>query len=77
MGRLVFEFYNGSMKSWLHGNEIEMYLKQQQGKSVIARFIRTLKNKIFKHMTAIWKNVKLNKYNKTYPRTIKIQPADA
>ena len=53
MGRLVFEFYNGSMKSWLHDNEIEMYLKQQQGKSVIARFIRTLKNKISKHMTAI------------------------
>ena len=45
------------------------------GKSVVSeRFIRTLKNKIFKHMTAISKNVyfdvlndivnKYNKYNK-------------
>ena len=35
-----------------------MYLIHNEGKSVIAeRFIRTLKNKIFKHMTAISKNV--------------------
>ena len=35
-----------------------MYSKYNEGKSVVAeRFIRTLKNKIFKHMTAISKNV--------------------
>ena len=35
-----------------------MYSTYNEGKSVVAeRFIRTLKNKIFKHMTAISKNV--------------------
>ena len=35
-----------------------MYSTFNEGKSVIAeRFIRTLKNKVFKHMTAISKNV--------------------
>ena len=55
-----------------------------KGKSVVAeRFIRTLKNKIFKHMTAISKNVYfdvlddiVNKYNNTVHRTIKMKPID-
>ena len=35
-----------------------MYSTHNEGKSVVAeRFIRTLKNKIYKHMTAISKNV--------------------
>ena len=35
-----------------------MYSTYNEGKSVVAeRFIRTLKNKIFKHMTAVSKNV--------------------
>ena len=35
-----------------------MYSTYNQGESVVAeRFIRTLKNKIIKHMTAISKNV--------------------
>ena len=35
-----------------------MYSTYNEGKSVVAeRFIRTLKNKIFKHMTTISKNV--------------------
>ena len=35
-----------------------MYATCNEGKSVVAeRFIRTLKNKIFKQMTAISKNV--------------------
>ena len=35
-----------------------MYSTYFEGKSVVAkRFIRTLKNKIFKHMTAISKTV--------------------
>ena len=35
-----------------------MYLTHNEGKSVAAkRFIRTLKNKIYKHMIAVSKNV--------------------
>ena len=48
-------------------NNIEMYSMCNEGKSVVAeRFIMTLKNKIFKHMTAVSKNVVddiVNKYN--------------
>ena len=51
-------FYNKSFKNFLKINNIEMYSTYNEGKSVVAeRFIRTLKNKIFKHMTAISKNV--------------------
>ena len=47
------EFYNNSFKEFLKIN-IEMYSTYNEGKSVVAeRFIRTLKNKIFKHMTLI------------------------
>ena len=42
------------MKSWLEINDIEMYLTHNEGRSVIAkRFIRTLKNKIYKYMTLV------------------------
>ena len=52
------EFDNQSFKDFLKINNIEMYSTFNEGKSVVAeRFIRTLKNKIFKHMTAISKNV--------------------
>ena len=48
------EFYNRSMKSWLEKNDIEMYSTHNEGKSVVAeRFIRTMKNKIYKHMASI------------------------
>ena len=65
-------------------NNIEMYPTYNEDKSVAAeRFIRTLKNKIFKHMTAISKNVYfdvlneiVNKYNNTVHRTIKMKPID-
>ena len=78
------EFYNSSFKKWLKDNDIEMYSIHNEGKSVVAeRFIRTLKNKIYKYMTAISKNVYIdklddivNEYNNTYHRTIKINPVD-
>ena len=78
------EFYNQSFKDFLKINNIEMYSTFNEGKSVVAeRFIRTLKNKIFKHMTAIWKNVYfdvlddiISKYNNTIHRTIKMKPID-
>ena len=78
------EFYNNSFKKWLKDNYIEMYSIHNEGKSVVAeRFIRTLKNKIYKYMTAISKNVYIdklddivNEYNNTYHRTIKMKPVD-
>ena len=52
------EFYNNSFKDFLKINDIEMYSTCNDGKSVVAeRFMKMLKNKIFKHMTAISKNV--------------------
>ena len=50
-----------------------MYSTYNEGKSVVAeRFIRTLKNKLYKHMTATGKNIYynvlddvVNKYNNT------------
>ena len=61
-----------------------MHSTHNEGKSVVAkRFIRTLKNKVYKHMTSIWKNVYIdnladivNKYNNTYHSTIKMKPVD-
>ena len=61
-----------------------MYSPFNEGKSVVsARFIRTLKNKIFKHMTSIPKKVYfnvlddiVNKYNNTVHRTIKMKKID-
>ena len=37
-----------------------MYSTHNEGKSVAERFIKTLKNKIYKHMTTIGKNVYFN-----------------
>ena len=42
------------MKSWLEKNDIEIYSTHNERKSVIAeRFIRTLKNEIYKYMILI------------------------
>ena len=52
------EFYNNVFKKRLKDNDISMYSTYNEVKSVLAeRFIRTLKNKIYKHMAAISKNV--------------------
>ena len=64
--------------------DIEMYSTHNERKSVIAEgFIRTLKNKVYKYMTSVSKNVYINKldgivneYNNTYHSTIKIKPVD-
>ena len=60
-----------------------MHSTYNEGKSVVVeRRIRTLKNKIFKHMTAISKNVNfdvldiVDKYNNTVHKTIKMKPID-
>ena len=78
------EFYNLSMKSWLEKNDIEMYSTHNEGKSVIVeRFIKTIKNKIYKHMTLISKNLYIDKLddivnecNNAKHRTIKMKPID-
>ena len=76
--------FTTTMKSWLKDNNIVMYATHNEGKFVTAeRFIRTLKNKIYKYMTSTSKNVYIdklddivNEYNNTYYRTIKMKPID-
>ena len=78
------EFYNNVFEKWLSDNDISMYSTYNEGKSVVAeRFIRTLKNKLYKHMTATGKNVYynvlddvVNKHNNTKHSTIKMKPID-
>ena len=78
------EFYNNVFEKWLSDNDINMYSTYNKGKSVVAeRFIRTLKNKLYKHMTAASKNIYydvlddvVNKYNNTKHSTIKMKPID-
>ena len=78
------EFYINVFEKWLSDNDINMYSTYNEGKLVVAeRFIRTLKNKLYKHMTATGKNVYydvlddvVNKYNNTKHSTIKMKPID-
>ena len=61
-----------------------MYSTYKEGKSVVAeRFIRTLKNKIYKHMITVSKKCLLyvlddivNKYNNKHHRTTRVKPID-
>ena len=61
-----------------------MYSTYNERKSVVAeRFITSLKNKIYKYMTAISKNVyfdvlnnTVDEYNNAYCKTIKMKPVD-
>ena len=70
----------GSMKSWLQ-NAIEMYSTGNEGKSVVSeRFIKTLKNKIYKYMTSISRKMYIdelddiiNYYNNRYHSTIRMK----
>ena len=78
------EFYNHNVKKWLSDNDIIMYSTLNEGKSVVAeRFIRTLRNKLYKHMTATCKNVYydvlddvVNEYNNAKHNTIQMKPRD-
>ena len=61
-----------------------MYSTDNEGKSVVAeKFIRTLKNKVYKYMTSTSKNVYIDKledivhkYNNTYHSAIKMKSFD-
>ena len=78
------EVYIRSMKSWVEDNDTEMYSTHNERKYALAeRFIRTLKNKIYKYMTSISKKMYIdklayivNEYNNTYHSKIKMNPAD-
>ena len=78
------EFYNNSFKKWLKDNNIKMCSIHNEGKSVVAgRFIRTLKKKIYNHMTAVSKNVYIdklddivNEQNNIFHKTINMKPVD-
>ena len=73
-----------NLRVFLKENDIEMYLTFNEGKSVVAeRFIKTLKNKIYKHMFTIGKNDYIDdlddivkKYNNTVNSSIKMKPKD-
>ena len=66
---------------WLKHNDISMYSTYNEEKSIVAeRFIKTLKNEIYKHMIAISKKVYFDvlddiadEYNNTYHKTIKMK----
>ena len=76
--------YNKSMKSWQEENNTEMHLTYNEGKSIVAeRFIRTLKNKVYKYPTSIFKkmcidklDITSNNYNNINHSTIKIKLVD-
>ena len=78
------EFYNNLFKRFFKINDIEMYSTYKKGKFVVAeRFIRTLKNTIFNHMTAASNNIYfdvlddiVNRCNKIVHRTIKMKPIE-
>ena len=61
-----------------------MYSAHNEGKSVVAeKYIRTLKNKMYKYITSILENVYIDqlddivyKNNDIYHNTIKMKPAD-
>ena len=63
---------------------VEMYSRHNEGKFIVAeRFIRTLKNKIYKYVISISKNGYIDKlgdivskYNNTCQKTIKMKPVN-
>ena len=70
------------MKLWLQ-DDVEMHSTHNEGKYVDAeKFIRTLKNKIYKYMPSVAKNMYsdkldvVNKYKNTYHSTINMKPAN-
>ena len=72
------------MKSWLQDSNIEIYLTHNEEKSVdTERVFRIFKNKLYKHLNAVSKNVYvekldgiIDKYDITYHRTIKMKSND-
>ena len=73
------------MQEWLENNNILIYSTHNEGKSGIAkRFIKTLKAKIYKQMTAndsksylAYLNKLVDQYNNTYHHCIDKKPINA
>ena len=69
------------MKSWLQDNDKKIYSAHNEGKSVVVEsFVSTLKNKSYKYVTSVSKNVYIdesddlvNKCNNTYHSKIKMK----
>ena len=76
------EFYNILIQNWLEDSSI--YSTHNEGKSVVAeRFIKTLKIKIYKKMTAnksksylAYLNKLLDEYNNSYHHSFDKEPID-
>ena len=50
---VLSEFYNKLMEQWLQGENFEIYLTRNEGKSVITeQFIADSQSKIYKYITA-------------------------
>ena len=81
---LLIYLVNSVFKKWLRDNGIIMYSTYNEGKSVAGeRFIKTLKNKLYKYMAAVSRDVYydvlediVGKYNNTWHSTIKMKPRD-
>ena len=59
MGRQRCKFYHRLQKSFLQDDDIKMYSTYNERKYVVAeRFVKTLKNKVYKYMTSISKLMK-------------------
>ena len=79
------EFYNSDFKEYLKENGITLYSTQNVEKSsVIERFNRTLKSKMFKQFTiqnsTVFTDILpqiVEEYNNTYHSTIKMTPKEA
>ena len=73
------------MQKWLDDNDILLYSIHDEGKSVVVeRFVKTLKNKIYKKMIVndeksyiSYLNKLVDEYSNTYHRSIRKNPVDA
>ena len=80
--KLVFSmtWLMADKKIWLKKqNQIKFSTYNREKSDVAERFITTLKNKIYKHMTAIYLDLLddiIDKYTNTYHNTIKMKSID-
>ena len=67
------DFYNSSIKSRLHNNNIEIYSTRNDGQPGVAeRFVKTIKIKACVHMTSASKNIYNDKSDKIVVKYINI-----
>ena len=72
------------MKSWSQGHGRNFFSTHDEEKSIVVvaeKFSYNLKNRIYRYMTSLSKNVyidkldnKVNKYNSTYHKKIEVKP---